>query len=82
MRSVTAVQRIYRRVCPNIHCIWDLTTAMRRTMLTMAMTMAKRDHVENEEHGDDKKFLQLTYLLGEVCVRSSPCRFDLTQGGP
>ena len=51
-------------------------------MLTMAMTMAKRDHVENEEHGDDKKFLQLTYLLGEVCVRSSPCRFDLTQGGP
>ena len=50
----------------------------------MVMTMAnghEEDHVENEEHGDDKKLLQLTYLLGEVCVRSSPCRFDLTQGG-
>ena len=42
----------------------------------------EEDHVDDEEHGDDRKFLQLTYLLGEVCVRSSPCRFDLTQGGP
>ena len=58
--------------------------AMRRTMLMMAMTMAnghEEDHVD-EEHSANKKFLQLTYLLGEVCVRSSPCRFDLTRGGP
>ena len=37
MRSVTAVQSRYRRVCTNIHCIWDLTITM-RIMLTILMT--------------------------------------------
>ena len=42
----------------------------------------EEDHVDDEEHGDDKKLLEVTCLLAEVCARSSPCRFDLRQGGP
>ena len=40
MRSVTAVQRTYRRVCPNIHCIWDLKMMMMMVMTKMIMIIA------------------------------------------